>query len=50
MFYKEIKVFLERLDNELEVLNNYKFEAKFGGAIGNCNIHKFVYEDVTTYK
>ena len=49
MFYKEIKVFLERLDNELEVLNNYKFEAKFGGAIGNCNIHKFVYEDVTNW-
>lgn len=46
MFYKEIKVFIERLEKELELLMNYIFEAKFGGAIGNCNIHKFIFEDL----
>ena len=45
-FYKEINVFITRLEKEIELLNNYEFEAKFGGAIGNCNIHKFVFEDV----
>jgi len=46
IFYKEMNVFIERLEKEIDILNNYKFEAKFGGAIGNCNIHKFVFEDV----
>jgi adenylosuccinate lyase len=37
---KEIRVFVERLSNQLETLKNYEYRAKFGGATGNLNAHK----------
>lgn len=37
---KEIKVFTERLEKQLSNLQNYDYEAKFGGATGNLNAHK----------
>ena len=32
---KEINVFIERIDEQLKLLNNIPFSAKFGGATGN---------------
>jgi adenylosuccinate lyase len=40
---KEIKVFVERLDIFIEQLDDYQFEAKFGGATGNFNAHYVAY-------
>ena len=36
---KEIMVFVERLENQLELLIQIPFTAKFGGATGNFNAH-----------
>ncbi|TMI90694.1 MAG: adenylosuccinate lyase [Bacteroidetes bacterium] len=36
---KEIMVFVERVENQIEQLINIPFTAKFGGAIGNFNAH-----------
>ena len=36
---KEIYVFIERIENQIELLNNIPFSAKFGGATGNFNAH-----------
>ena len=36
---KEIQVFIERLENQLVLLNHIPFAAKFGGATGNMNAH-----------
>jgi len=36
---KEIKVFVERIEKQLELLNTIPFSAKFGGATGNFNAH-----------
>lgn len=36
---KEIMVFVERLQNQLELFINIPFTAKFGGATGNFNAH-----------
>ena len=36
---KEIYVFVERIENQIELLNNIPFSAKFGGATGNFNAH-----------
>lgn len=36
---KEIKVFVERLENQLKMLQDIPFGAKFGGATGNFNAH-----------
>ena len=36
---KEIRVFAERLDNQLALLAQVPFAAKFGGATGNFNAH-----------
>src|SRR5690606_12068 len=43
---KEIKVFAERLSNQLQLLENIPHAAKFGGATGNFNAHKVAYPDV----
>ncbi|MCR5588428.1 MAG: adenylosuccinate lyase [Bacteroidales bacterium] len=43
---KEIYVFVERLNDQLKVLNNMPFTAKFGGATGNMNAHKVAYPDI----
>ncbi|MBM3186926.1 MAG: adenylosuccinate lyase [Bacteroidetes bacterium] len=43
---KEIQVFTERLEIQLEQLNKIEFSAKFGGATGNFNAHFVAYPDV----
>ncbi|MDO5637704.1 MAG: adenylosuccinate lyase [Myroides sp.] len=40
---KEILVFIVRLEEQLRLLNNIPFAAKFGGATGNFNAHKIAY-------
>lgn len=40
---KEILVFVVRLEEQLRLLNNIPFAAKFGGATGNFNAHKVAY-------
>jgi adenylosuccinate lyase len=40
---KEILVFVERLEEQMRLLFNVPFAAKFGGAIGNFNAHKVAY-------
>ena len=40
---KEILVFVERLEEQLRLLYNIPFAAKFGGATGNYNAHKIAY-------
>ena len=40
---KEIRVFVERLDNQLVLLKRIPFGAKFGGATGNFNAHLAAY-------
>lgn len=40
---KEIEVFIERLEKQLEQLKNIPFSAKFGGATGNFNAHHIAY-------
>ena len=37
---KEIMVFVERIENQIEQFINVPFSAKFGGATGNFNAHK----------
>lgn len=43
---KEMKVFVERLDNQLRLLNQVPFTAKFGGATGNFNAHHVAYASI----
>ena len=43
---KEIKVFVERIENQLELLKTIPYSAKFGGATGNFNAHHVAYPDV----
>jgi len=43
---KEIMVFVERLQNQLELLKVIPYAAKFGGATGNFNAHVVAYADV----
>jgi adenylosuccinate lyase len=43
---KEIQVFVERLDNQLLLLKQIPFKAKFGGATGNFNAHQVAYPDI----
>ncbi|WP_413511943.1 adenylosuccinate lyase [Myroides odoratus] len=40
---KEIAVFVQRLEEQLRLLNNVPFAAKFGGATGNFNAHFVAY-------
>lgn len=47
---KEILVFVERLENQLNILNNIKVKAKFGGATGNFNAHVVTYPIVDWVK
>lgn len=37
---KEIKVFIERIENQIDLLKALPIKAKFGGATGNFNAHK----------
>jgi len=43
---KEIKVFVERIENQSELLKTIPYSAKFGGATGNFNAHHIAYPDV----
>lgn len=40
---KEIYVFVERIKQQINLLNNIPFAAKFGGATGNFNAHHVAY-------
>jgi adenylosuccinate lyase len=40
---KEIQVFVERLENQLKLLKQVPYSAKFGGATGNYNAHSIAY-------
>ena len=40
---KEIQVFVERLENQLKLLKQVPYSAKFGGATGNYNAHNIAY-------
>ncbi len=42
---KEIEVFVVRLEEQFDLLNDIKSAAKFGGATGNFNAHKVAYPD-----
>ena len=43
---KEIMVFIERIKNQLQLLERIPNGAKFGGATGNFNAHHVAYPDV----
>jgi adenylosuccinate lyase len=43
MLGKEIMVFVERIENQVELLIGIPFSAKFGGATGNFNAHYIAY-------
>jgi adenylosuccinate lyase len=43
---KEINVFVVRLEEQFDLLNNIKNAAKFGGATGNFNAHKVAYPTI----
>ncbi len=43
---KEIGVFVERLEEQLRLLFNTPFAAKFGGATGNFNAHHVAYPQI----
>lgn len=47
---KEIKVFVERLDNQFKLLQQVPFTAKFGGATGNFNAHSVAYPTINWAK
>lgn len=42
---KEIMVFAERLENQVQLFSYIPFAAKFGGATGNFNAHHVAYPD-----
>jgi adenylosuccinate lyase len=43
---KEIQVFIERLENQLYLLKQVPYSAKFGGATGNYNAHYIAYPTI----
>jgi len=43
---KEIRVFVERLENQLHLLKQVPYSAKFGGATGNFNAHHVGYPEI----
>jgi adenylosuccinate lyase len=43
---KEIEVFVVRIEEQFELLNDIKSAAKFGGATGNFNAHKVAYPNI----
>ncbi len=43
---KEIDVFVERLKQQFDLLNDIPSAAKFGGATGNYNAHKVAYPNI----
>jgi adenylosuccinate lyase len=47
---KEMMVFVERLENQLNLLNQVPYSCKFGGATGNFNAHLVAYPEVDWVK
>lgn len=47
---KEIAVFVERLEEQMRLLFNIPFAAKFGGATGNFNAHHVAYPQIDWQK
>ena len=47
---KELMVFVERLEDEIQLLNSIKINCKFGGATGNFNAHKVSYPGIDWIK
>ncbi|WP_207427341.1 adenylosuccinate lyase [Pedobacter sp. SYSU D00535] len=43
---KEILVFVERLEAQVQLLNHIPYSAKFGGATGNFNAHAIAYPQI----
>src|SRR5699024_3852833 len=43
---KELKVFAERIERQLDLLKQIPFSAKFGGATGNFNAHYVSFKDI----
>ena len=43
---KEIMVFIERIENQLQLLETIPFSAKFGGATGNFNAHHVAFPEI----
>ena len=43
---KEIYVFVERVEKQIELMNNIPFSAKFGGATGNFNAHHVAFPEI----
>jgi len=43
---KEIYVFIERMENQLDLLKTIPFSGKFGGATGNMNAHVVAYPEI----
>lgn len=43
---KELYVFVDRLNHQLEQLRKSEYYAKFGGAVGNLNAHYVTYPDI----
>lgn len=43
---KEIEVFVVRLENQIHVLSQVPFAAKFGGATGNFNAHHVAFPEI----
>ena len=42
---KEIMVFVERLNNQMRLLDQIPWQGKFGGAVGNMNAHYIAYPE-----
>ncbi len=47
---KELRVFVDRLDSQLDQLRDIPHRAKFGGATGNFNAHYAAYPDYDWYR
>lgn len=43
---KEVKVFVSRLQTQIQLLHSMPLSAKFGGATGNFNAHHIAYPDI----
>ena len=47
---KEISVFTERIEKQIELMNKIPFSAKFGGATGNFNAHHVAFPEINWKK
>lgn len=47
---KEFKVFVERIDRQMDLLETVPFTGKFGGATGNFNAHHVAYPEIDWLK